>query len=715
MALAVITLLGGAIRFAYLDRPSIWGDEIMTYARTFSSYENLLRTLGTTRFMPLHYQALWLIGQWRELEPFYLRLFPSICGTLMIPAMYFLARQLLTRRASLMCALFTATSAYMFVYSRDAKMYMPLWLAIALNMGCFLWWLRTRTVAAWLAWIAAGLAAGGLHLTGLAPLALQPFLLLTQRRAHWVQGPLFLLGLVVILAGPVGYYIGFNPFIERIEQHGWRSTGIDWVEHRNTGLSATELALDSTSAYLTGYGWIPENARGRVPEWLYDTAVVVVFVVFLILALGALPWTARLRGARSNDPPAQPWWRGMLWVGLWLILPMFAVYWLSLPERVHPAEWVQTAWKWVNEPWLRPQPRSGDNTWQTIALRILETRAFFVVSAMVLVGAMTLLWRYIPPALSAAVGMALLILLLIAGIRINEPDPLAILKEWGGMFTAPRVLMAVLIVIPTLLWYFCGQTLRERMVRSLWALGVVAGIWGACYLTAEIIGQFREERLDGSVWMPRYVGFVWPAIGLAVATLLTRLPTRPLRYIAIAVVLGINLAQAYARVFVGNEPPVDRVAADVRADQSDDTTLTFVAPMRVTEHVFFTGAPGTAHIFNFGGGYYLSLGNPEVDRFEQIVRSNMRRMYNLRASAKPQYIRRTLRQHPDATRIIVWEQLDLDPTPDQAADPIGEMLGESWSRVSEEIYHVRFYWTWGDLYDYRRREYERTGTDIPSE
>src|SRR5690606_30743056 len=116
----------------------------------------------------------------------------------------------------------------------------------------------------------------------------------------------------------------------------------------------------------------------------------------------------------------------------------------------------------------------------------------------------------------------------------------------------------------------------------------------------------------------------------------------------------------------------------------------------------------------FGGGYYLSLGNPEVDRFEQIVRSNMRRMYNLRASAKPQYIRRTLRQHPDATRIIVWEQLDLDPTPDQAADPIGEMLGESWSRVSEEIYHVRFYWTWGDLYDYRRREYERTGTDIPS-
>lgn len=715
IALSVITLLGGAIRFAWLDRPPVWGDEVATYARTFGSYENLLNTLGVTRFMPLHYQALWGIGQWRELTPFYLRLFPAVCGTLMIPAMYFLARQLLTRRASLVCALFTAGSAYLFVYSRDAKMYMPLWFAMALNLGCFLWWMRTRTVTAWLAWIATGLAAGGLHLTGLAGLGLAPLLLLTQRRAHWGQGLMFLVGLAVILAGPIGYYIGFNPFVERIQERGWRSTGITWVEHRNQGLGATELTLDSATLYLTAYGWIPETAGGRVPEVVYDTAVIITAVVFLLLALGALPWTARWRGARADDPPTQPWWRTALWVGILLILPVFAMYWLSLPERIHPIRWVEGAAKWMGEPWLRSQPRSGDDSWRIIGLRILETRVFLIASGLVLVAAMTLLWRYIPRALTAAVAMALVILLLIAGMRVNLPDPLAILREWGAMLLEPSVLMAGLILIPALLWYYGGGTLRERFTKSAVAIGVIAGWWGICWLTAEAILQVRPDRLDGSVWMPRYLGFIWPAVALAAAALLTRLPSRPLRYAAIAVLLGINLAQSYGRVMIGNEPPVDRVAADVRADYEGETTLTFVGPLRNTEHVRFTGSPGTPQIFSLTGRYYLSLGDPRIERFEHIERADMRRLWGLRPSTEPSSIRNVLDQNPQTTHIVVWEQLDLDRADSPAPDPVLDMLGASWAMNDEQIYHVRFYWTWGDFYDYRRREYVRQIDPITEE
>ena len=215
--------------------------------------------------------------------------------------------------------------------------------------------------------------------------------------------------------------------------------------------------------------------------------------------------------------------------------------------------------------------------------------------------------------------------------------------------------------------------------------------------------------------MPRYLGFIWPAVALAAAALLTRLPSRPLRYAAIAVLLGINLAQSYGRVMIGNEPPVDRVAADVRADYEGETTLTFVGPLRNTEHVRFTGSPGTPQIFSLTGRYYLSLGDPRIERFEHIERADMRRLWGLRPSTEPSSIRNVLDQNPQTTHIVVWEQLDLDRADSPAPDPVLDMLGASWAMNDEQIYHVRFYWTWGDFYDYRRREYVRQIDPITEE
>lgn len=275
------------------------------------------------------------------------------------------------------------------------------------------------------------------------------------------------------------------------------------------------------------------------------------------------------------------------------------------------------------------------------------------------------------------------------------------------MLLVPRVMMAALIVIPALLWYFCGRTLRQRFVRCGLAVGVVLGIWGICYVSADVISQVRAQRLDGSVWMPRYLGFVWPAVGLAVAALLARLPTRGFRYVAIAAFLAVNLAQAYGRVMIGNEAPVDRVVADVQADRADPQTLTFVFPMRETEHVRFTGAPGTTQIFGTAGRYYFSLGDPRIERYEQVHHGNLQRMYGLRRVNDRSAIRKTVAQTPEARRVIIWEQLDLDQPTESQPDPILEVLGEQWTLAGEQVHHVRFYWTWGDLYDYRRREYHR--------
>src|SRR5256885_904205 len=53
-----------------------------------------------------------------------------------------------------------------------------------------------------------------------------------------------------------------------------------------------------------------------------------------------------------------------------------------------------------------------------------------------------------------------------------------------------------------------------------------------------------------------------PAFAIVMAALLMRLPTRPLRWGAIALLVGVNLTQFAGRVSA-SEPPTDRLARDL--------------------------------------------------------------------------------------------------------------------------------------------------------
>src|SRR5690606_37937517 len=127
-------------------------------------------------------------------------------------------------------------------------------------------------------------------------------------------------------------------------------------------------------------------------------------------------------------------------------------------------------------------------------------------------------------------------------------------------------------------------------------------------------------------------------VGLAMAALLTRLPTRPLRYAAIAGFVVLNLAQAYGRVMIGNEPPMDRVGADVREDYRGETTLTFTPVPQNTRHATLTGAPGTEYILGYGGRYYFSFGDPRFEGYRDFARMNIAQSFNLRMTADPRAI-----------------------------------------------------------------------------
>jgi 4-amino-4-deoxy-L-arabinose transferase-like glycosyltransferase len=634
-----ITLAGGLLRFALLGQPCLWGDEALVYWRTCGSYADLLQPLHSDGFPPLHYELFWVIirALGRAPGPAAMRAVAATCGTLLVPAVYFLARQLLPRRASLVAAAFTAGSAFALFYSRDAKMYAEAWLAMTLGVGCLLWWLRTGRSTAWLAWVAAGAAAGGLQtLTLVSVVGLSPLFLLTQRRAHWRQTLAWLAGVALIAAGPVGYYARFNAWTEKVDDRGWRASGLEWVPAYNFGRTGPQQVRYLATTFLTGWEWPRPIAFTRMPPrrgWLLcgaGTAVV------LLVAAGALPWRTlgavvahrrpagegdldqpqsldvRARQERGPEPP----WRVALWLTAWIALPVYGFYCRSVPDFATPED------------------------------------------ALAAVGLTRHVWPWVAVAIVAA---------------------------------------ACVIHRPT----------RTTAARWLGLALVLAGVTGACQATGMVMASLaRAAAAEGhpweSVWVPRYMGFVWPAVAVAAAALLDRLPTRAVRASALAVVLAGNLGMFAFRLFGTTEPPVDRMAADVWAAQPagghPSDTLTW------TDLGAISGGNGGGHLFSDPGRYYLEL----------LARRPMSPTL-FKGSLSTFTIHRWDPDHgvraavatagPSLRRVVVWDQSDVtDPPPDDEG-LLPRLPG--WRRSADEAYTVRDVWTGQDLTRYRRREYLR--------
>jgi 4-amino-4-deoxy-L-arabinose transferase-like glycosyltransferase len=396
-----ITLAAALLRFYHLDQPPIWGDEAMTYHRVTGKYQHLLDRLQFDGFTPLHYELYWWIDKgmpiWPQtpsrpggvrllryekppvqadaaaqaeysrgmgtvlipygsvyLTPHVLRLVPALAGVLMVPAMYFLARQIAGRRAGLLAAALAAGSAFLLVFSRDAKMYMPCWLFATLHMGCLFWWLRARTRMAWLTWLATGMAAAGLHPTALVLLLVEPIILLSVRGLCWRCIPLLLIGAVIISAAPAGYYLGFNRWsqqtgglvpgqvIEEDAKQSWMASGIDWIRDYQAGRTGGQLLLHTASAFLFSWEWPkesqiaemePSTGRPVIPPWTVAAGAAALAAILAVLALGALPW-------RRQEPAPRDSWRQLLWLAAWLVVPTYGLFYCrSVPDFSSPLEW----------------------------------------------------------------------------------------------------------------------------------------------------------------------------------------------------------------------------------------------------------------------------------------------------------------------------------------------------------------------------------------
>lgn len=599
LPLLLLTLLAALLRFSCLSRPEIWGDEAATFHRVTSSYADLLAILRTDGFVPLHYELYWLLARRFTLTPTLLRLVPAIAGTLMVPAMYFLARQLVSRRTSLLVAAFTATSAWLMVFSHDAKMYMHFWLFVVLHVACLLWWMRSGKRIPFWCMVAAGCAMAGLHATGLIVLALDLILFLAHPRTTWRHSLPFTLALLLIAAGPAGYYLGFNRFSDTV-QTNWNWSGIQWIEQRNQGHATPELIADTAASYLFAFNFVPESIfRGDLPSHTPRPILIAAWTTLATLLtlalLGALPW--RTLSTQHSALTTLPTPLSIFYLATWLCIPTYIFYCASV------------------------------------------------------------------------LGFA---------------SPFAILPWylWAGLAA----------LLPAVLYRFPGT--RPHAWRVLVPVVAPVLLCGVVYLA------MRGRVPPGSIWMPRYIGIIFPAFAIIICALVIRLP-RPLRVFAIALLLGVNVTQSLARLILPTEPPVSRVAADVwRARDPDASgTLTY-AQVRAG-----FGPPGAGTITNLVGLYHLRLLSGQLVRPLEFRFTTADRIIPIRRFSDPALVAWDAEANPAVRTIIVWTEVDASAAGTQRR--LLARLGPDWRLQSTDDYPVRVYWTWASVYTYRRQVYTR--------
>jgi hypothetical protein len=212
-----------------------------------------------------------------------------------------------------------------------------------------------------------------------------------------------------------------------------------------------------------------------------------------------------------------------------------------------------------------------------------------------------------------------------------------------------------------------------------------------------------------SIWIPRYLGFIWPALAIAAATLLMRLPTRPLRVFAIGFLVVANLVQFANRV-LASEPPTDQLAREVIASQGpQNPQRVYVQPrFGVWENSF---EPGRGWYDTISFRYYLSemTGMKTTPLEVRLGGPLYQKRFTPWVYPSPMSVATNVSRNPQLRRVITWERIDPGKPDLNATDRLEPLLGAEWKRVSERVRPARDHWTWRELYTLRRREYVRVG------
>lgn len=713
----------------------------------------MMATLSEQGFVPLHYLLYWVLDKTVLLTPGMMRIVPALAGIGMVPAVYLLSRGFgLSQRTAVFAAALAATSAWGFTYSRDAKMYSHTWLFVTVSWVFYLAFVRGTVDRGWVGaglvltgWVLASVVAVGLHATAGIALAVQLVCVpLFLRERVWRRSVALALGVGLIVAGPVWYYGFYNSYLERTglvslpqlspatarstevtaavpaAAPDWDQSGIQWVSQYNQGISPAELVLNTVTSQLLGVQWPrvrtdPGTYSTPPPDWFRYGITAAATALVATLAFGAIPRTrttshwgctaaAGKHGAAERRGDS---WRVWLCLGIWLVVPAYGVFYCrSFDDFASPVDGLRSVVGYFGLGWIG------------------------VVAAVLGVIALpsTKRGEVVGRALSGVWVLALVVSVVVA----MWSGGLNWFWDWGALLSRWWVGPPMAALGLGIIWQRSGNSNRERMgsaIRFLGGMAVILLLCGAMYLfwmlerqwgthgsTTGVHHNAAEGGISKSIWMPRYLGYAWPALLVLTAMLLERLPGRWTGVLALVAVCMLNVAQSVARLVVPAEPPTDRIALDLWESHN--------------------GAGGRRLFFNLAGSgghhgfwyhgidthYYLYLLAPRGvtasadHRIEHVYEGRIRSEFRLAVDLSPAEIAGSA--GPSVHRLVLWQRFsssDLlngratNGDSSLAAPPkvLEDALGPTWQRVSHDTHTQYQFWTWRRGDTWVRTQYER--------
>jgi hypothetical protein len=374
----------------------------------------------------------------------------------------------------------------------------------------------------------------------------------------------------------------------------------------------------------------------------------------------------------------------LLWLTLWVVLPVYGFFYCRSVENFStPGVWLSALFDLIGPHWL--------------------------IGALGAVAVTAVLNHR--PRLAKFIAIPLLLLTLAAVIQTarNNLDWLVYLRRQANQ-------IALIIFIPALLFHYAGANFRERARKLLCLIAVVTAVLVLSEIAAIVwrwlhdVSMRKHPELPWqSIWHIRYVAIVLPAVWLAAAALIGRLPNSFVRLAAVLIICSYNLANGLAREYIPTEVPLDRVMSDVFQSQPHSNVRTYFSLRAVTNNVFHrplaeysacmaAGLRPTPADFRTGNTWPFRWGRVADDFKSRCI-------YN--SSSSTQQIHGDMISHPEVTSVIVWEIAQSGLLSWISGDSAARAPGDGWFVVSDEYIASHSYWDWQDGWVFRRREFHR--------
>lgn len=185
-ALAGLTALGAAVRFASLGLQSYHHDEAITALRVLpGGFGDMLHSVRVSESNPpLYYSLAWAWAKAFGSGEIGLRSLSALVGAATVPVGYLIGRQLASRRAGLVLAALIAVNPMLIWYSQEARSYALLAFFGALSLLFFARALETRRGRDLALWAAASALALCSHYFAVFAVAIEAVWLLVALRAR---------------------------------------------------------------------------------------------------------------------------------------------------------------------------------------------------------------------------------------------------------------------------------------------------------------------------------------------------------------------------------------------------------------------------------------------------------------------------------------------------------------------------------------------------